>query len=56
MGYQREFEEVIEMMLSGHIDPMRMVTHHFPLSDVLAAFELARHPQGAIKIIIDCQS
>lgn len=55
MGYDNEFAEVIAMMQSGRIDPTPMVTHHFPLSDVVAAFDLARNPAGSIKIIVDCQ-
>ena len=50
-----EFEEVIEMLQSGRVDPLRMVTHHFPLADIQSAFQLAREPRDAIKIIIDCQ-
>jgi 2-desacetyl-2-hydroxyethyl bacteriochlorophyllide A dehydrogenase len=55
MAYDEEFNEVIEMLKSGQLDPTVMVTHHFPLSDLLAAFTMARDPQNAIKIVIDCQ-
>jgi 2-desacetyl-2-hydroxyethyl bacteriochlorophyllide A dehydrogenase len=56
MGYDREFEEVIAMLQSGQFDPTVMVTHHFPLSQIQAAFALARDPQNAIKVMIDCQA
>jgi threonine dehydrogenase-like Zn-dependent dehydrogenase len=56
MGYDREFDEVIEMLQSGALDPTVMVTHHFPLSEITAAFAMARDPQNAIKIMIDCQA
>jgi 2-desacetyl-2-hydroxyethyl bacteriochlorophyllide A dehydrogenase len=56
MGYDREFGEVIAMLQSGRIDPTVMVTHHFPLSQIEAAFALARDPQNAIKVMIDCQA
>ncbi|MGB1139692.1 MAG: zinc-dependent alcohol dehydrogenase [Halioglobus sp.] len=56
MGYDNEFSEVIEMLQSGRVDPMPMVTHHFPLTNVVAAFDLARNPEGSIKIIVDCQA
>lgn len=56
MGYDNEFSEVIEMLQSGRVDPMPMVTHYFPLTDVVAAFDLARNPEGSIKIIVDCQA
>jgi 2-desacetyl-2-hydroxyethyl bacteriochlorophyllide A dehydrogenase len=55
MAYDGEFNEVIEMLKSGQLDPTVMVTHHFPLSDILEAFAMARDPQNAIKIVIDCQ-
>ena len=56
MGYDKEFDEVIAMLQSGHLDPTGMVTHHFPLSEIAAAFALARNPHNAIKVMIDCQS
>jgi threonine dehydrogenase-like Zn-dependent dehydrogenase len=56
MGYDGEFDEVIDMLQSGKLDPTVMVTHHFPLSDIKAAFALAKDPNKAIKIMIDCQS
>jgi threonine dehydrogenase-like Zn-dependent dehydrogenase len=56
MGYESEFDEVIAMLKSGQLDPRQMVTHHFPLSDIGAAFDLARDTQNAIKIMIDCQA
>ena len=56
MGYDTEFDEVMTMLQSGQIDPTVMVTHHFPLSEISAAFTLARDPQNAIKIMIDCQN
>ncbi|MCB1687997.1 MAG: alcohol dehydrogenase catalytic domain-containing protein [Halioglobus sp.] len=56
MGYDREFEEVFAMLQSGKFDPTVMVTHHFPLSQIEAAFAMARDPQNAIKVMIDCQA
>jgi len=56
MGYDREFDEVIAMLQSGQLDPTVMVTHHFPLSEIGAAFAMARNPQHAIKVMIDCQA
>lgn len=56
MGYDGEFKEVIEILKSGQLDPTVIVTHHFPLSDILEAFAMARDPQNAIKVLIDCQS
>lgn len=56
MGYDREFDEVIAMLQSGQLDPTVMVTHHFPLSEIGAAFAMARNPHDAIKVMIDCQA
>lgn len=56
MGYDSEFGEVIAMLQSGQLDPTVMVTHHFPLSEIGAAFAMARDPQNAIKVMIDCQA
>ena len=56
MGYENEFDEVIAILQSGKIDPTVMVTHRFPLSDIGAAFAMARDPHSAIKVMIDCQA
>ncbi|CAA0125270.1 Starvation-sensing protein RspB [Halioglobus japonicus] len=56
MGYDKEFEEVFAMLQSGKIDPSVMVTHHFPLSEIAAAFAMARDPHNAIKVMVDCQA
>jgi threonine dehydrogenase-like Zn-dependent dehydrogenase len=55
MGYTDEFEQVIEMLASGKVDPTPLVTHHYPLSDIDAAFSPARDTQRAVKVIVDCQ-
>ncbi len=55
MGYTVEFDEVIDMLASGELDPAAMVTHHFPLSDLDTAFATARDTGRAIKVIVDCQ-
>jgi threonine dehydrogenase-like Zn-dependent dehydrogenase len=56
MGYDGEFDEVIAILQSGQLDPTVMVTHHFPLSEIRAAFAMARDPRNAIKVMIDCQA
>lgn len=56
MGYDGEFDEVMAMLQSGQLDPTVMVTHHFPLSDIKAAFALAKDPEQAIKVMINCQA
>lgn len=56
MGYDVEFAQVIEMLQSGRFDPTVLVTHHFPLSQVMEAFKVARDAEQAIKVMIDCQA
>ncbi|MCB1843960.1 MAG: alcohol dehydrogenase catalytic domain-containing protein [Halioglobus sp.] len=56
MAYETEFDEVIEILRSGTLDPGVMITHHFPLSEIEAAFGAARDTESAIKVMIDCQS
>lgn len=56
MGYDGEFGEVIDMLRSGTLDPTVMVTHHFPLSSIREAFDVAGDAQNAIKVLVDCQA
>lgn len=56
MGYENEFDEVIDMLRSGRLEPATMITHRFPLSDIAAAFAMAKDTNNAIKVIIDCQA
>jgi len=56
MGYDREFGEVIDLLASGELDPSVIVTHHFPLSNILEAFDTARDTELAIKVLVDCQA
>jgi 2-desacetyl-2-hydroxyethyl bacteriochlorophyllide A dehydrogenase len=56
MGYDGEFDEVIDMLRTGQVDPSVMITHRFPLSEIDAAFAMAKDPESAIKVMIDCQA
>jgi 2-desacetyl-2-hydroxyethyl bacteriochlorophyllide A dehydrogenase len=56
MGYDQEFEEVMAMLQAGAFDPGVMISHHFALSEIEAAFAMARDPHNAIKVMIDCQA
>jgi 2-desacetyl-2-hydroxyethyl bacteriochlorophyllide A dehydrogenase len=56
MAYETEFEEVIAMLQSTKLDPTAIITHRFPLSELGSAFAMAKDPQRAIKVLIDCQS
>jgi 2-desacetyl-2-hydroxyethyl bacteriochlorophyllide A dehydrogenase len=55
MAYEGEFEEVLELLREGSIDPGVLVTHHFPLSDIENAFIAAQDTQSAVKVLVDCQ-
>ena len=55
MGYVDEFTEVLALLESGDVDPTVMVSHHFPLSEIHAAFETAQDAQSAIKVMVECQ-
>lgn len=56
MGYENEFTEVIALLESGEVDPTVMVSHHFPLSEIHAAFDMAGDAHNAMKVMVDCQS
>ena len=44
------------MIASGEVDAAPLLTHRFPFSQVLEAYELhAARDEGAIKILIDMQ-
>jgi (R,R)-butanediol dehydrogenase / meso-butanediol dehydrogenase / diacetyl reductase len=51
-GYPTEFPEVMQRLASGVVDPELMITHRFPFSDFLNAFETANDPSGAAKVLL----
>jgi L-gulonate 5-dehydrogenase len=51
-GYPIEFPQVMEKLASGLVDPETMITHRFPFSDFLSAFEIADDASGAAKVLL----
>ncbi|UYG07554.1 Zn-dependent oxidoreductase [Halomonas sp. M4R1S46] len=49
----RKFPEVIELMASGRLDPLALVSHRLPFDDMPGAIEMIdHHPERARKVLI----
>ena len=42
----------MQRLASGVVDPEIMITHRFPFSDFLNAFEIANDANGAAKVLL----
>jgi len=51
-GYPTEFAEVMEQLARGVIDAERMISHRFPFSAFLDAFEAAADASAAAKVLV----
>ncbi len=52
--YAYTYPAAIKLLASGTVDVEAMITHHFPLDDMLTAFEYAeKGTDGAVKVMID---
>lgn len=52
--YAYTYPAAINLLASGAVDVEAMITHHFPLNDMLSAFEYAeKGTDGAVKVMID---
>jgi threonine dehydrogenase-like Zn-dependent dehydrogenase len=51
-GYPSEFPEVMQKIAAGAIEPEKMITHRFPFSEFLAAFDTATNPSSAAKVLL----
>ena len=49
----RKFPEVLKLMASGQLDPLALVSHRLPLSDMPSAIDMLDHrPEEARKVLI----
>lgn len=56
MAYPDEFDDVIDMLLSGQVDVSPMVSHRFPFADFQQALATAQQPQSAAKVMVTFKS
>ena len=49
------YPPALSMVGSGKVDPKPMITHRFPLSQLLEAIELVgSRSEGVVKVMIQC--
>jgi threonine dehydrogenase-like Zn-dependent dehydrogenase len=51
-GYPTEFPEVMQKLARAEVDPELLISHRFPFSDFLRAFETANDPNSAAKVLL----
>lgn len=51
-GYSTEFPEVMQKLAQGAFDPESMITHRYPFSQFLRAFETACNLNSAAKVLV----
>ena len=51
-GYPTEFPEVMHKLALGEIDAELLISHRFPFSDFLNAFEIANDANSAAKVLL----
>ena len=52
--YANTYATALDLVATGRIDAKALVTHRFPLSEVVSAFETMRDARdGAVKVIVD---
>lgn len=52
-GYPVEFPQVMAKIANGEIDPEKMISHRFPFTEFLSAFEVANDASGAAKVVLE---
>jgi threonine dehydrogenase-like Zn-dependent dehydrogenase len=53
LAYKNEFPEALQLVASGAIDVLPLISHHFKLGDIDAAFQAQSHPESSIKVMLD---
>jgi threonine dehydrogenase-like Zn-dependent dehydrogenase len=51
-GYPTEFPEVMQKLALGQVDPELLISHRFPFSDFLNAFETANDANSTAKVLL----
>ena len=51
-GYPTEFQQVLEMLCSGNVEVMPMISHRFPLRQFSEALEIAEDVERSAKVMI----
>jgi threonine dehydrogenase-like Zn-dependent dehydrogenase len=51
-GYPTEFPQVVQKLADGVVDPESMISHRFPFSSFLDAFETANDPSVSAKVLL----
>lgn len=51
-GYPTEFPEVMQKLALGEVDAELLISHRFPFSEFLRAFEVASDPNSAAKVLL----
>ncbi len=52
LTYTDEFHQAIEIVSSGKANLKKLVTHRFPLDDILPAFQTQTNADKAVKVIV----
>jgi 2-desacetyl-2-hydroxyethyl bacteriochlorophyllide A dehydrogenase len=55
-AYTNEFEEAVDLVASGKIVLDDLITHVFPLDEIVGAFEKQLDTLSSVKVVLDCRS